>query len=213
MSPDSQVLARVRSSKTFGIAYLLAAVIFAITAAFAMQAGAAEQPIAFITVAALVVLVHLFLALRNFTTIVTVTKSELRLKTIFVRQVVQLQGLRIDPYDDNPSLMYVSRKFLKLRDMAGNRLTLFDEDFGYEDWKLLMSYIAPALVYDRAEIMSPPLSLYFNYEPAPASGPRPKTSIWQILRGTFLYVLLPAAVIVAAMFVWAYITHQPGIRP
>jgi hypothetical protein len=42
--------------------------------------------------------------------------------------------------------------------------------------------------------------------------PEAKLSIWKVIRGVFLYVLLPCLLLTAALILWAVLTKQPAFR-
>jgi len=96
---------------------------------------------------------------------------------------------------------------LKLQDQSGNTSVINPGNFNNIDVRSLVTLVQPYIFITRVDKNF--VDLQFFYE---QNMDLPKRSVWQYVRGTFLFILLPCLLLTAAVIAWAIITKQPAFQ-
>ena len=146
-------------------------------------------------------------AILRSTTTLQYEDGYLTYHNLFQHQRVQLNDLvSAEKY---PVLQFAGPNFLRLKlvDKNGGRLLVTPHEFRLRDFEALVALISPYI--SRTNVDKNFTNLQFYIEQGMNL---PKLSAWRVIRGTFLFVLLPCLALTVILILWAMVTKQPTFR-
>lgn len=126
-------------------------------------------------------------------------------KSFFIYQSVYLPSLV--RAERNVTVGKYTDPRLRLEDEAGGTLILSPGDFAMNDLEALVALITPYIFITRVEKNF--MDLHFYVEQGIDV---PKSSVRHIVRGTFLYILLPCMLLTLALIIWAVLTKRAAFH-
>lgn len=151
-------------------------------------------------------LLSVALAIKQKTESLLFKDGELIQKVYFIQRSIYLPSLvRAERYVTTIG-KYPSPR-LKLEDDRKNMLVVAPGDFTMKDLETIVKLISPYIFITSVEKNFMDLQFYVE------QGMNvPRSSIWHIVRGTFLFILLPCIILTLLLIIWAITTKQPAFR-
>jgi len=150
-------------------------------------------------------------AVKSYTTLLAYDSGRLAYRMFFIWQEVDLAYLTSVERRHYLVARY-STRIIRFRDTKGRTLQVFIDQFNSLDLRPLFEAMRPYIFTPRVDKNFSPLLFSDIYEAVP----HPPQNKWLLLRShvsrAFLYILLPAFILTAALVIFVIATKQPGFQ-